>query len=207
MGEGGGRRTSTFAIDNLTFRNNLTYHNEYGVIDADGQGFGTTALSADVNSYTWTHNALANRDGWRTYPGVNWYPSASEHQAQFNTDYTLVSTSWYRRAASDGRDLGRIFPPRCTHRSENQFGPSAAIPLVTAPALVPGYRPSMGEADRTGAVASADDCPAPGQATQACKPAAPQEGRQVQRDCMSIEWGTCDGLSQLLASAAAIAEL
>ena len=106
---GGGRRTSAYAIDNLTFRNNLAYHNEYGVMDADGQGFGTTALSADVNSYTWTHNALANRDGWQAHPGVNWYPSASEHQAQFNTDYTLVSGSWYRSAADDGRDLGRIF--------------------------------------------------------------------------------------------------
>jgi hypothetical protein len=58
---GGQRRTSAYAIDNLTFRNNLAYHNDYGVIDADGQGFGTTALSADVNSYTWTHNVLANR--------------------------------------------------------------------------------------------------------------------------------------------------
>jgi hypothetical protein len=105
---GGGRRTSTYAINNLTFRNNLTYHNEYGVIDADGQGFGTTALGADVNSYTWTHNALANRTGSQTYPNVNWYPSASEHQAQFNADNTLVSNSSYRGAANDGQDLGRI---------------------------------------------------------------------------------------------------
>jgi hypothetical protein len=108
---GGGRRTSTYAIGDLTFRNNLAYHNEYGVIDADGQGFGTTALNADVKSYTWTNNVLANRGGAQTYPNVNWYPSASEHQAQFNGDYTLVSTSWYRRAASDGGDLGRISPP------------------------------------------------------------------------------------------------
>ena len=62
-----------------------------------------------MNSYTWTHNALANRGGAQTYPNVNWYPSASEHQAQFNGDYTLVSTSWYRGAANDGGDLGHIF--------------------------------------------------------------------------------------------------
>ncbi len=54
----------------LTFRNNLAYHNEYGVMDADGQGFATTALNADVNAYVWTHNALANRDGKQTYPNV-----------------------------------------------------------------------------------------------------------------------------------------
>ena len=108
---GGGRRASTYAIDNLTFRNNLAYHNAYGVMDADGQGFGTAALSADVNAYTWTHNALANRDGGQTYPNVNWYPSASEHQVQFKTDYSLVSTSGYRGAANDSLDLGRIASP------------------------------------------------------------------------------------------------
>ena len=106
---GAGRRSSTYAIGNLIFRNNLAYHNEYGVIDADGQGFGTTALSAGVNSYTWTHNALANRGGAQTYPNVNWYPSASEHQAQFTGDYALMSTSWYRGAANDGADLGHVF--------------------------------------------------------------------------------------------------
>ena len=114
---GGGRRASTYAINNLTFRNNLAYHNEYGVIDADGQGFGTTALSADVNSYTWTHNALANRDGGQTYPNVNWYPSAANtrHSSTATTRSYPAAGTEVLATTAEISDASLASPcPRCT---------------------------------------------------------------------------------------------
>ena len=105
---GGSPRAAEYAIRSLTFRNNLAYHNQYGVFGDEGAGLGATALNNLTRQQTWSHNVLANRQGPASYPGTNWYPSRSEHEAQFNADYTLVAGSKYRRAGSDGQDLGRL---------------------------------------------------------------------------------------------------
>jgi hypothetical protein len=104
---GGSQRESNYAINNLTYRNNLAFHNDEGVRDADGQGNATAALTANVNTLTWTHNVLANRtNGAHTYPGTNWYPSTATHNAEFNADYSLTPASTYNNASTTGSDLG-----------------------------------------------------------------------------------------------------
>ena len=96
------RRPAQFAVESLTITNMLANHNEYGVF---GESIGTSALVAMTRSYQWTHNVLAGGGG-HTYPPVTWQPTVAAHRAQFNADYSLVASSTYRGAGSDGRQLG-----------------------------------------------------------------------------------------------------
>jgi hypothetical protein len=122
---GASPRAAQYAIRSLTFRNNLAYHNQYGVFGDEGAGLGATALNNLTRQQTWSHNVLANREGQASYPGTNWYPSRSEHEAQFNADHTLVAGSKYRRAGSDGHDLGRLAAATEGGQRNFSFPPSA----------------------------------------------------------------------------------
>ena len=97
-------RAAAFAVEDLTITNTLAYHDEYGFMGEDA-GIGTPALTRQTRTYSWTHNVLAGATT-HPYPDVTWRPTVQQHQAQFNPDYTLVATSTYRRAATDGTDLG-----------------------------------------------------------------------------------------------------
>ena len=100
------RRAARFAVESLTITNTIGNHNEYGVY-GENAGIGTPALQQLARAYTWTHNVLAGELGWgQSYPSLTWQPSMVEHRAQFNSDYSLASTSWYRNAATDGLHLG-----------------------------------------------------------------------------------------------------
>ena len=96
-------RPSEYAAASLTITNDLANHGEYGVW-GEGLGVGTAAFSL-TRSYIWTNNVLAGGAG-NTYPPVTWLPSVAEHRQNFNADYTLVTSSKYRAAGSDGKDLG-----------------------------------------------------------------------------------------------------
>jgi hypothetical protein len=103
-----GPRPSRFAVENLTITNMLANHGEYGLYGEDA-GIGTIALQRLTSSYTWTHNVMAGEVGWgQSYPSVTWQPSMTDHRAQFLTGFTLTATSTYRRAGSDGLDLGAV---------------------------------------------------------------------------------------------------
>ena len=97
-------RTAAFAVENLTLTNTLAYHRQYGLMGEDA-GTGTPALTRQTRSYRWTNNVLAGATT-QPYPDVTWRPTVPQHQAQFNPDYTLVATSTYKNAATDGTDLG-----------------------------------------------------------------------------------------------------
>ncbi len=99
-----GPRAAQYAVEQLTFVNNLTYHNDYGV-KGDGTGIGSVALAAFVPNLLWTHNVLAGGASFN-YPSVTWLPTVAEHEAQFDPDYTLKLNSLYRNLGNDGRDLG-----------------------------------------------------------------------------------------------------
>ena len=60
---GGSPRAAQYAIRSLTFRNNLAYHNQYGVFGDEGAGLGATALKNLTRQQTWSHNVLANQAG------------------------------------------------------------------------------------------------------------------------------------------------
>jgi hypothetical protein len=110
-------RSGTFAVEQLTFANNLAWHHQYGV-KGDGTATGSPSLFAYTRTLNWTNNVLAGAVGW-TYPSVTWMPTVAEYRAQFDQDYRLTSSSVYHRIGSDGRDLGVDW--------------TAALPLVPSP--------------------------------------------------------------------------
>jgi hypothetical protein len=97
-------RQAQYAVEQLTYTNNLSPHNSYGV-KGDGTGIGTPSLVAHVRGYIWTNNVLAGGAGY-PYPAVTWVPTVTDYRAQFRSDYTLIPTSTYRYKGTDGLDLG-----------------------------------------------------------------------------------------------------
>jgi len=97
-------RSGAYAVERLTYTNNLARHNTYGV-KGQGTAVGTPSLSAYTVSTVWTNNVLAGGAG-QPYPPITWMPSVVEYQSQLAPDYSLVPQSPYCRAATDGRDVG-----------------------------------------------------------------------------------------------------
>ena len=100
-------RLAQFAVESLTVTNTLAYHREYGLIGEDA-GIGTPGLARQTRSYTWSHNVLAGAGG-HPYPDPTFRPPVAEHRAQFRGDYSLTSTSKYRKAGINGEDLGVVW--------------------------------------------------------------------------------------------------
>jgi hypothetical protein len=123
------RRPAQYAVDSLTVTNSIGNHNEYGVF-GESAGLGRAALEKLTRSYTWTHNVLAGGPQHVAYPAVTWRPTTAEHQAQFADDYRLRESSTYRKAGSDGLDLGVAFDAMPRHG-----GGPAADPVV--PVIAP----------------------------------------------------------------------
>jgi parallel beta helix pectate lyase-like protein len=117
-------RTAAFAVERLTFTNNLALHNAYGV-KGEGTGVGTPSLVAHTRSFTWTNNVLAGGAG-APYPAITWMPTVAEYRAQFDAEYSLKRTSVYLSAGTDGRDLGvdwTVMPlPRSPRNLRFSFG-------------------------------------------------------------------------------------
>lgn len=95
-------------IDNFHFTNNLTLHNEYGII-GESAGIGNGAITAYLTHGEVRKNVIAGGDSSR-YPAENFFPSVSEFMSEFvdsaHDDYHLRPTSRYRSAGSDGSMLG-----------------------------------------------------------------------------------------------------
>ncbi|MFL6195637.1 MAG: hypothetical protein ACJ75H_15785, partial [Thermoanaerobaculia bacterium] len=95
-------------IASLTATNNLFKCGDYGV-KGSGTAEGTPALDAFVTSWTFEKNTLAGCVASR-YPANNFFPTVAEWEAQFagyaSDDFHLSSTSPYRNAGTDGKDLG-----------------------------------------------------------------------------------------------------
>lgn len=126
-------RPARFAVENFAFRNNLASLNEYGCF---GDG-GVPWTDYVAGTLAWTHNVLANRYGSaaeQTHPGVNWYPTAEAHAAQFDPpgSATLAAGSPYQTAATDGGPLGsRAEAPL----PEPPVPPDPGLPDTEAPAV------------------------------------------------------------------------
>jgi hypothetical protein len=104
-------------VETLTVTNNLANHGLYGVF-GEGAGIGTAGLIGVTGAYRWTNNVLAGSAAREyEYPAMTWKPAASEHRLQFNADYSLREGSSYRKAATDGQDLGWSGGPAATSTS------------------------------------------------------------------------------------------
>jgi hypothetical protein len=102
-------RGGRFAVEYFTVTNNLANHNDYGVFGEDA-GIGTPALAQLSSVFSWTNNVLAGEAGFgRSYPPVTWQPTMAEYRAQFQADYQLIPQSVFRKAGTDGRDLGVVW--------------------------------------------------------------------------------------------------
>ncbi len=97
-------RPGAYAVERLTYTNNLARHNTYGV-KGQGTAVGTPSLAAYTLSYVWTNNVLAGGAG-QPYPTITWLPSVVEYLSQLTPDYRLMPQSPYGHAATDGRDVG-----------------------------------------------------------------------------------------------------
>ncbi len=95
-------------IRNLKFTNNLTLHNEYGII-GESYGVGKPALDAFLSRQEIRRNVLAGGNG-ELYPADNLFPAVEEFLNEFvdsgRGDYRLRPDSRFRSAASDGTPLG-----------------------------------------------------------------------------------------------------
>jgi hypothetical protein len=97
-------RPGTFAVEHLTYTNNLARHNTYGV-KGQGTAVGTPSLTAFTVSYAWTNNVLAGGAGF-PYPSITWVPTVTAYAPCFDSNYHLVSGCPYISAATDGKDVG-----------------------------------------------------------------------------------------------------
>jgi hypothetical protein len=118
------RRAAQFAVESLTFTNNLGHHSEYGVFGDEGTGIGTPALQKLTREYRWTHNVLAGEQGRAyTYPPVTWHPTMAEYRAQFADGYRLTPDSKYRKAGTEGQALGALLEPSAGAVSKEVMAP------------------------------------------------------------------------------------
>jgi hypothetical protein len=104
----GGTRDAPERIARVVFRDNLVRHNTYGVHGAD-RDIGMDTLDAYFPGIVFATNGIAGGES-RRYPSGNRFVSEDDFERQFVAaavgDYRLKPDSRFRRAASDGRDLG-----------------------------------------------------------------------------------------------------
>jgi hypothetical protein len=124
-------RPGAYAVEHLTYTNNLAKHNTYGV-KGQGTAVGTPSLTAHTVSYAWTNNVLAGGAGF-PYPSITWFPTVTVYAQSFDSNYHLVTGSPYIGAATDGKDLGVDWTAPTAVPGSSPFGgtvptlPSATI--------------------------------------------------------------------------------
>jgi hypothetical protein len=96
-------------IRGFVFTNNLARHNLYGIFGTD-KGVGAGAIQTFFPDGVITRNVLADNRERHAYPAGNEFPSAADFEAQFvdyaGGNYELTPSSKWRRAGTDGKDLG-----------------------------------------------------------------------------------------------------
>jgi PKD repeat protein len=91
----------------FVYTNNLTPHNNYGIIGS-GYGYGTSTLNAYFPGYVFAKNILAGGPG-SLYPAGNFFPATLDAVGFVNRsagDYHLSTSSLYKNAGTDGKDIG-----------------------------------------------------------------------------------------------------
>ena len=92
----------------FVFTNNVARHNAYGIIGS-GYGTGNSSINQFFPGSIVTRDVLAAGNP-SLYPPGNLFPTIAEFEAQFvsypGADFSLVSSSSWRNAGTDGADLG-----------------------------------------------------------------------------------------------------
>jgi hypothetical protein len=104
----GKRNGRPLPLANFRFTNNLTLHNEYGIIGEDF-GIGRSSIAAYTTREEIRGNVLAGGDA-SLYPSDNLFPAVAELMAEFvdaaQDDYRLRQSSGLRSEATDGSMIG-----------------------------------------------------------------------------------------------------
>jgi hypothetical protein len=97
----------------FTFTNNIAEHGTYGFIGTD-RAPGNDTIRTFFPAGLIARNVIADGDAAR-YPAGNWFPSGNEFRAQFQGfdggNFRLVVNSNWRKAGTDGTDLGASAAP------------------------------------------------------------------------------------------------
>jgi hypothetical protein len=98
-------------ISGFTLTNNIAPHNEYAIFGS-GAGYGNSALAAYFPNAVVRRNAIGGANP-SLYPPDNFYPDMTTFNAQFvdvdGDDFRLVTSSIFKNAGTDGRNLGVDF--------------------------------------------------------------------------------------------------
>jgi hypothetical protein len=107
----GTRQGSPLPIPGFRLTNNIAHHNAYGVF-GNGVGIGSKAIALYFPDGVIRANVLAGGQASR-YPSGNFFPSVTQLLSDFvdaaNGNHQLSSRSAYRRASTDGADIGVNF--------------------------------------------------------------------------------------------------
>ena len=98
----------------FVFRHNIAPHNDHGIF-GDNIGVGAPALKAYFPGGIVKKNVIAGGSAIQ-YPSDNFFPSSLDSVRFANrqgSNYRLASASRYKRAGSDGKDLGVDFDTFC----------------------------------------------------------------------------------------------
>src|SRR5581483_4205405 len=92
----------------VAITNNIALHGDYGIIGTD-HGVGNDSINTYLPGAQITKNVIAGGNA-SAYPPGNFFPGVADFQKQFvdfsNHDYRVAPASSWRKAGSDGRDLG-----------------------------------------------------------------------------------------------------
>ncbi len=94
----------------FVFRNNFAPHNMYGVMGSD-RSPGVDTLNFYFPGYVFSKNVIAGAQS-RNYPKDNFYPDSLEKVGfvdRAKGNYRLTAGSSYRKAGTDGKDIGCDF--------------------------------------------------------------------------------------------------
>ena len=90
----------------IAVTNSIGKHNLYGVFGSN-VGSGLPAFEAMLEAPVFLKNVLAGAtQAGYVYPATTISPTMTEFNAQFTPDWSLVSSSAWKNAGTDGRDLG-----------------------------------------------------------------------------------------------------
>ena len=96
-------------IRGFVFTNNVARHNKYGILGT-AKGVGIDAIRTFFPDGVITRNVFADNVERYAYPPGNDFPSSADFEAQFvdyaRGNFALKPASKWRRAGSDGQDLG-----------------------------------------------------------------------------------------------------
>lgn len=105
---GGPQRAPVYAVQTLTFTNNMLHANDDGLRTSSGNG--SAGLTAFVGNGTagWQNNVLGKLVATGTYPATTTLITMPQLLAELDTanSYRLKTASPYKNAGTDGQDIG-----------------------------------------------------------------------------------------------------